>query len=427
MTKTLIISTIWILCLLSKAGLAISEVAKSLHADTEIGLMESKYPAEFPEKRQREINDQKIIFSPLIIVESTAVNNHPQQKGGPEVLPHIATIESLKTMHQPAKKKKKIVVLQFNLWQEGTVVPGGFEAIVNEIERSDADFVTLSEVRNYQGIDFTKKLVGALEKKGKKYYSFMSEGSGLISKYEIQKHEVVYPLENDRGSVHKIITQIGRQRVAVYTAHLDFRNYACYLPRGYDGLTWKKLPAPVTDTISMRQMNLASFRDEAIRTFIQDAESEIRMEALVFLGGDFNEPSHLDWTDATKNLYDHNGVVYQWDLSTLLYQSGFIDAYRQLYPSPVSHPGFTFPSDNKDIKVNSLTWAPTADERERIDFIYYYPNKNLSLLSAEVLGPDTSIIRSERIRETSQDIFIAPKGVWPTDHKAVISTFLLKK
>ena len=140
------------------------------------------------------------------------------------------------------EKLVELKILQFNIWGEGTSVPGGFEAIVNEIVRSEADFVTLSEVRNYKGVDFTNKLVNALKVKGHTYYSFLSEGSGVISKYEMVDHSVVYPLKNDRGSIHKISIKVKNQRIAVYTAHLDYTNYASYLPRGYDGLNWKKLP-----------------------------------------------------------------------------------------------------------------------------------------------------------------------------------------
>ena len=35
-------------------------------------------------------------------------------------------------------------VLQFNIWQEGTVVKGGFEAIADEIIANKADIVTFS-------------------------------------------------------------------------------------------------------------------------------------------------------------------------------------------------------------------------------------------------------------------------------------------
>ncbi len=50
------------------------------------------------------------------------------------------------TTHKP--EEKELTVLQFNIWQEGTVIPGGFDAIADEIARLKPDFVTPSEVRN---------------------------------------------------------------------------------------------------------------------------------------------------------------------------------------------------------------------------------------------------------------------------------------
>ena len=50
------------------------------------------------------------------------------------------------------QKEKEFTVLQWNIWQEGTVIPGGYDAIVNEIVRLKPDFVTLSEVRNYNSV-----------------------------------------------------------------------------------------------------------------------------------------------------------------------------------------------------------------------------------------------------------------------------------
>ena len=53
-----------------------------------------------------------------------------------------------------SQKEKEFTVLQWNIWQEGTVIPGGYDAIVNEIARLRPDFVTLSEVRNYENTKF---------------------------------------------------------------------------------------------------------------------------------------------------------------------------------------------------------------------------------------------------------------------------------
>ncbi len=71
-----------------------------------------------------------------------------------------------------SQKEKEFTVLQWNIWQEGTMIPGGYDAIVNEIVRLRPDFVTLSEVRNYNNTNFTARLVQSLKEKGENYYSF---------------------------------------------------------------------------------------------------------------------------------------------------------------------------------------------------------------------------------------------------------------
>ena len=57
---------------------------------------------------------------------------------------------------------RQLRLLQFNIWQEGTVVGDGYEALVDEIARADADFVMLSEVRNYHGTRFCDRIVESL-------------------------------------------------------------------------------------------------------------------------------------------------------------------------------------------------------------------------------------------------------------------------
>ena len=73
--------------------------------------------------------------------------------------------------------------------------------------------------------------------------------------------------------------------------------------------------------------------------------------------------------------------------------------------------------------VERLTWAPEADERDRIDFIYYIPAASWKVKDAVIVGPKSSIVRSQRVDEKSQDSFSIPTGVWPTDHKGVLINF----
>lgn len=322
-------------------------------------------------------------------------------------------------------KGVEIKVLQMNIWQEGTMVKGGFEAIADEISRLEPDIVMFSEVRNYHGKMFISRILHALKERGKTYYGENSPlDVGILSKYLIEKQAPNRPSEGDAGSVLKARIRINGQTVVVYSAHLDYTHYACYLPRGYSGVTWKKLDTPVTDRIKVEKANRESMRDEAIFHFIEDSKKE--KGNIILLGGDFNEPSHLDWNEKTKDLWDHHGTIVRWDCSTMLMEAGFKDAYRTKYPNPVTHPGFTFPSDNKGVPEQKLSWAPEADERDRIDFIYYMPSKRIKLKDAVIVGPAQSIIRGKRMEENSNDRFIEPLNVWPTDHKAVMVIFCIK-
>lgn len=319
----------------------------------------------------------------------------------------------------------ELKVLQWNIWQEGTVVPGGYDAIVEEISRLNPDFVTFSEVRNYDGTRFCDRIVQSLRQKGKTYYSFLSYDSGLLSKYPIKDSTTVYPLKDDHGSIYRMLVSVGGQNIAVYTAHLDYLSDAYYNVRGYDGSTWKEIPKPET-IHEVLTVNDASFRDDAIREFVRFSRKDIDEGNIVILGGDFNEPSHLDWTRETKDLYDHNGMIIPWTVPLILDNSGFVDAYRAFYPNVLDYPGFTFPSDNEKVPVNKLTWAPKSDERDRIDYIFYYPHRRLELKDAVIFGPKGSIMKSQRVKEISKDPFIEPLGTWPTDHKGVLVTFRLK-
>lgn len=344
-----------------------------------------------------------------------------------EITHATGTQVEVKVKRAAAGATQTVTVLQLNIWQEGTMITGGYEAITNEIVRSGADFVTLSEVRNYGNIDFTARLTGTLKEKGVQYYSSRSDDSGVLSRYPIVEFSEVYPNAYDNGTIYKLVSEVGRTRFAMYTCHLDYTHYACYLPRAYDGVSFGKLDEPVTDVNAIKKMNLNSLRDEEIAVFIADAALEREKGSIVMLGGDFNEPSHLDWTVAVKNMYDHNGVVYNWDSSLALQNAGFTDSYRSVHPSPVTHPGFTYPSDNADAEIARLSWAPESDERDRIDFIYFYPDVRLKLESAELLGPSRSIVRGVRTAETSRDTFIEPLGTWPSDHKGLICRFTLQE
>ena len=275
---------------------------------------------------------------------------------------------------------------------------------MDNIVELSPDLITFSEVRNYNGISFISRLVTDLEKRGMRYYGKESVSTGILSKYEIQSQEVVFPLKNDRGSVIKAMFQIEGEEIVLYSAHLDWMNCSYYLPRGYDGCTWEKMKQPVVDVDSILADNKASFRDDEVRAIVEDARKEREHGRIVMIGGDFNEPSKI------------------------LIEDGYKDTFREIYPNPVIYPGFTFPTNNIEVDLKKLTWAPEADDRERIDFIYYYPNKAVALKDVRIVGAEGAVLYGERIErdKDSQDSFIAPAGTWPSDHKALLATFVLK-
>ncbi len=335
------------------------------------------------------------------------------------------TATAQKNAQSAAKRAVQFTVLQWNIWQEGTLIPGGFEAIVGEIQNLQPDFVTLSEVRNYNDVDFTHRLCQALKEKGLTYYSFRSKDSGLLSKHPIIDWRPIFPENRDHGSIYKLVAKVQGVEVAVYAGHLDYLDCAYYNVRGYDGNTFKETTKPESIDEVLR-LNDLSWRDNAVQIFLNEAGHDIAAGRCVVFGGDFNEPSHLDWIHATANLYDHNGMAIPWTVSTMLQRAGFKDSYRVLYPNPVTHPGFTYPCFNIAAEMSKLTWAPKADERERIDLIYY-KGRGMEVDKAQIFGPNVCVCRSQPAQDKWDDPILLPKGgTWPTDHRGLLVKFIVK-
>ena len=108
----------------------------------------------------------------------------------------------------------------------------------------------------------------------------------------------------------------------------------------------------------------------------------------LFVAGDFNCPSHLDWTESARQL--HKDLVVEWPVSTQMIKAGFVDSYRSIYPDEKKHFGHTWTPRNPN------SW------QDRIDYIYY---------------------RGCGIRCEGADLLNTHEGKWPSDHAAVCATF----
>ena len=58
----------------------------------------------------------------------------------------------------------------------------------------------------------------------------------------------------------------------------------------------------------------------------------------VFLTGDFNQPSSLDYTEETVGTRKEITEPVPWPVSEELFDLGFRDTYREVHPDPVEDP-----------------------------------------------------------------------------------------
>jgi hypothetical protein len=105
----------------------------------------------------------------------------------------------------------------------------------------------------------------------------------------------------------------------------------------------------------------------------------------VIVAGDFNSPSHLDWTESTRSR--HRDLVVQWPVSGAMARAGFTDAFRHLHADALSDPGYT--------------WSPRFEQawKDRIDYVYLHGAR---------LTPVAARVHDEQ----------SPR--WPSDHAAVV-------
>jgi hypothetical protein len=124
-----------------------------------------------------------------------------------------------------------------------------------------------------------------------------------------------------------------------------------------------------------------------------------------FLTGDFNAPSHLDWTAATVGLRPHVLYPVAWPVSMAVEAAGFRDAYRELHPDPVKDPGLTWWAGRPLIDG----YPDPSEPQDRIDIIY---------AAGASTTTDIKIVGEQGGPQV--DLAVDP---WGTDHRGVVGTF----
>jgi endonuclease/exonuclease/phosphatase family metal-dependent hydrolase len=141
-----------------------------------------------------------------------------------------------------------------------------------------------------------------------------------------------------------------------------------------------------------------------------DAATALMSEGVpVVLLGDFNAPSHLDWTDAAVGALPQVTQPVRWPTSIAMEQAGLVDAYRAAFPDPVTHPGLTWPAERPF--VDGYNPAADGQTSDRIDFMHVSPD--ITVKSIQIVGEQDSPFT---------DMSVSP---WPTDHRGLLASLLV--
>jgi endonuclease/exonuclease/phosphatase family metal-dependent hydrolase len=267
--------------------------------------------------------------------------------------------------------ERNLTVMTFNIWYGGVQVD--FAQVARAVREADADVVGVQEPEGN-----LRRLAAATG------MPYVDDSLHLISRYPL------------------FAVGSGAERFAYVALDLDHvaaigNVHLTCCPYGPEEAAGGKGPKRV---LRLER----SLRLPEIRPYTRRLGSLARRGVPSFITGDFNSPSHLDWTAAVAEARPERvPFPLAWPVSRALARAGFSDSYRVAHPDPVATPGYTWTPG---------TPAPRIRRKETLDRIDWVmaggrARTLASKLVAEAGGPDV-------------DIGLDPYG---SDHRAVASTF----
>jgi len=257
------------------------------------------------------------------------------------------------------------------------------------IQKAKADVVGVQETRSPSGVNAEKlaQLLG--------WNHHVNPRNGVI----LTRYEIV---ERHTGGI-KVKLPSG-QEAYVFNLHLPSSPYQPYQLLSIRPKWHKHWDTPFIKTEAEAIASARKARGREISALLNQIRSLPDKETPVLLVGDFNEPSHLDWTDKAAQTGRHP-IKVEYPTSLGLAKAGFADSWRTIYPDEMKRPGFTW---------SPLTKADDPkDHHDRIDFVYFR-GKDIELIDVKIVGEN----------KENADIVVTP---YPSDHRAVIATFTLPK
>ncbi len=303
---------------------------------------------------------------------------------------HADVTVPLRVFKAGAEHVSRVNVMTYNVWHQWGQINGGFKKGVQSIIRSGADVIGFQE----PSAAHARAAADALG-----WYwspaSGASDNCQIISRYPIAE---TFKAGHAAGALIRL-AESPRRDVIVYSCHPDYTHYGPYAAE--NGGTAADVLAE--ENASQRGPQVGAIID-GMAAHLGNAD-----KVPVILTGDFNAPSHLDWTEATKPL--HNGVGFvPFPASTAVENAGMIDSYRAAHPDPSTHPG--------------ITWSPIhkgTEPQDRIDFVYH-KGAPLKILSAEIYTTEVEVT----VGRWGVDVTPVKNNTWPSDHAASLTRYALE-
>lgn len=296
----------------------------------------------------------------------------------------------------PVSAETTLKVLSFNIWGGGANEGKGIEETVAAIRASGADVVGLQETRVESdpctadscpaaGPSVAPAIAAAL---GWHVHDQTADNVALWANAVISRYPIGPASPNDLG----VPLDVDGRTVWLFNIHHDDEPYQPYQLLGIE-----YGPAPFITTEAEAIRYAGETRGPAMALLAQDMAAA-EGAAAIFVTGDFNEPSALDWTAAAVAA-GQQPVKVDWPTTRRLLDQGFTDTYRAIYPDPVAKPAFTWTPRYDE--------AATDDHPDRIDFVFA-KGAGLKVTGAAILGEDGP----------RSDIKVMP---WPSDHRATLA------
>lgn len=297
----------------------------------------------------------------------------------------------------PAAAETTLRVMSFNVWGAGVNEGKGIEDTLAAIRAAGADVVGVQETKAEPadcsaevcpatGESRAKALAEAL---GWSWHDQTAESPALWANAVISRFPITGTSPSDLG----VKLDVEGRAVWLFNIHLDDEPYQPYQAMGIE-----YGPAPFTKDPAELAEWARKTRGPAMDLLMADMAAA-EGAAAVFVTGDFNEPSHRDWTSVAM-ADGLQPVAVEWPTTLRLFEAGFLDAYREIYPEPTVKPAFT--------------WTPMwtteddpTDKHDRIDFVFVR-GEGVAVRAAAIVGEDGP----------RSDIKVMP---WPADHRAVVA------